>query len=114
MSLTCHCSNEYDFYYMRPKNFTTLRTRKRKRCSSCKTLICRGTTVLIFNTWREPKTDIEERIYRGEVPMARKYMCEKCGDQFMNLSELGFCIDPTENMFELLQDYQEIYGRQSK
>jgi hypothetical protein len=66
-----------------------------------------------FIRTREPKDEIELRIYGDgdTVDMPTLYMCEKCGDQFMNLDALGFSIDICENMFDLLKEYREIYGK---
>ncbi len=114
MSLSCTCPDDdgdFAWYYSSPEDFTKLETKKRKRCSSCKELINIGDTILKFVKWRYPKDDIEERIYGdgGEISMAPVFMCEKCGDQYMNLEALGFCINIEENMFELLKEYQEEY-----
>ena len=92
------CSTDADdcsWYCDFPKEFATLQTSRRKRCCSCKNLMDIGSTVLKFTTWREPKNDIEERIHGDEVPISPLFMCEACGDQYFNLSELGFGIDPS-------------------
>lgn len=113
--LTCSCPDIEDdmWSYIEPDDFTILSTVKRKRCKSCNKLINIGDTSLRFNRLRYPKNDIEERIYGegNEIDLAPYYMCEKCGDQYFNLSALGFCIDITEYMFNLLKEYREIYGR---
>jgi predicted RNA-binding Zn-ribbon protein involved in translation (DUF1610 family) len=117
MSLSCTYSEDGDanWYYTPPDDFTPFQKSKRKRCCSCKELIDIGALSLKFDCWRYPKDDIEDRIYGdgGEIPIADKFLCEKCGDQYMNLSELGFCIDPTENVMDLLQEYVENYGRKA-
>ena len=111
MGLSCSTDGDWSWYYTPPEDYTKLQSKKRKRCSSCKALIDIGAPVLEFEIWRDPKTDIEERISGSEVYMAPKYHCESCGDQFMNLSALGFCPDPSENMLDLLKQYHEEYGK---
>lgn len=117
MSLSCSTGDDGDFswYYTPPEDFTPFDRPKRKRCSSCKELISIGALTLKFSCHRPPKNEIEDRIYGedGEIPIADKFLCEGCGDQYFNLSELGFCIDPTENMIELLKEYVENYGRKA-
>lgn len=112
MPLSCHAfDEEAAWYFESPENFTAFAGEKRKRCGSCKELIEKGALCLSFFCYRDPKNDIEERINGDQVPIAPKYLCEKCGDQFMNLSALGFCVAPVENMFELLEEYRENYGK---
>jgi hypothetical protein len=115
MGLSCSCPDgDFDYYYEQPEDFTVLPTSKRKRCCSCKTLIDKNATVLQFNRFRYPKPDsIEERIEGEgcEIYIAPFWMCESCGDQYMNLTALKFCVDPTENMVELVKEYAEVYGK---
>lgn len=113
MSLSCSCEwNGEGWAYLEPDDFTTLKTSKRKRCSSCKQLINKESLVLKFERIRYPQTEIEEKIYGDdyEIAIAPYYMCEACGDQYFNLSALGFCMDIKENMFNLLKEYQEEYN----
>lgn len=111
MSLSCSCyDSDFAWYFDRPIDFTTLQTKKRKRCKSCNKLINVGSTCLRFTRYKYPETEIEERIHGGgsEISLASYYHCETCGEQYFNLSELGFCIDIEDNMFELLREYQEL------
>lgn len=107
--LFCEYDDEFaDWFYMSPADFSILDTSRRKRCCSCKTLIEKNAVVLKFKRFRYFRTEIEEKIYGdSEIGIAAWYMCEPCGDQYMNLSSLGFCIDLEENMFDLLKEYQE-------
>ena len=112
MSLSCDCgSDDFDWYYETLGDFTALNTRTRKRCCSCNDLIDKNATCLEFPRYRHPQDDIEERIHGddGEIPLATWHMCEPCGDQYMNLTALGFCVDlGQDNMFDLLKEYQEM------
>jgi len=113
MSLSCECYADYDWYYNRPDDYTTLQTNKRKRCSSCEKLIDLNSVCVQYSRWRNPNNDIEERICGDEVPLADKYLCEKCGDIFFSLIELGFCVEMGD-MNESLNEYHEKYNKSIK
>ena len=112
MSLSCSCPDDDDFawYYWEPEDFKPLETKKRKRCKSCNTLIDLKSLCLIFPRWRYPKSEIELKIYSEdrELPLGSYYMCETCGEHFMNLTAAGFCVDITESMGDLLEEYQDM------
>lgn len=110
MSLSCTCGDYRDDgqWYEVTEEYSPLKTSKRKRCCSCRGLMDVGAPVLSFFRWRNCRDDIEESIHGDEVPLAPFYMCESCGDQFMNLEALGYCIDITQNMFDLLAEYAEM------
>lgn len=114
--LSCSYDDDnYSWFFEIPSGFSTLQTSRRKRCCSCNNLINKNATVLPFNRYRQFQTEIEQRIYGdSEINIATFYMCEPCGDQYLNLSELGFCIDITENMFDLLKEYQDYIMEQSR
>lgn len=106
MGIACECSDDFDYYVDKPFA-TELKTSRRKRCTSCKVLIDIGEDCLSFPSWRRPRSDIEERIHGDEVPLANVYMCEKCGNIYESLSELGFCVDLDEPMKYALSEYHE-------
>lgn len=113
--LTCDSGGDGDYawYYMTPDDFTVFQGKKRRRCSSCNELIEIGALCLTFPRFRYPEEgSIEERIVGegNEILLAAMYQCEKCGDQTMNLTALGFCVSPDDNVFELLEEYAEEYG----
>jgi len=94
MTLSCSCEfDDLEWFYNSPTDYQTLDTVRRRRCYSCKNQIELGAITTKFESYRMPRTDIEERIYGddGEVPMASKYMCEECSDLFFSLTELGYC-----------------------
>jgi hypothetical protein len=101
---------------MPPDDYTTLKTRRRKRCCSCKTLIDVGAVCTEFNRYRHPAYDsIEEKIYGegGEVPLASYYHCEKCADIYFSLDELGYCISIDEDMRQLAKEYAEQHKKEA-
>lgn len=115
MGLSCSCLEDYDgegWTYYTPSDYTTLETKYRKRCCSCKKLIDKESVVAKFIRSRMPQDDIEERIHGDEVCISDWYMCEQCADIFFSLDELGFCIMlGEESMRELAKEYAENYGR---
>ncbi len=95
MSISCDCGyGDYEWYYNAPQDFSALETNRRQRCYSCRELIDLGSDVGKFSNWRNPRGDIEERIYGhgGEVGLADTYMCETCTGLFWAITELGFCV----------------------
>lgn len=90
--------------------FFPLATRRARRCCSCKNLIRVGEPCIEFK--RHVSTegdDIKERIHGDEMQIASWFHCEKCGEQYLNLEGLGYCIDISENMFALLDEYKELH-----
>jgi len=118
--LSCECDEDW---YPEPGDqgiskieYSTLQTSKRQRCWSCERLIEIGADVLVFSRYKVPYTDVEIKIYGddGEIDLANKYHCERCGDIYLSLEELGFCVYPEDNQFELLDDYHKHYSPQAQ
>lgn len=114
MSLTCNFDDgdgDYAWCYTQPDDFTTLTTKRSRKCCSCGGHIAVGEQVLRYYCNRPPANDIEMRIYGDDaeaVPLATKYMCESCGDLALNLKELGYCTPPDEDMRELVKEYAQL------
>lgn len=113
--LSCSCG-EWDgegVAWYSPQDFSTLQTKKRKRCQSCKQLIDIGSVCIEFERFCYPRTEVEERIcgQGTEISLASQYYCEWCGEMYFNFSELGFCISLGDDMRELLKEYKEEYLR---
>jgi hypothetical protein len=110
MPLSCDCG-DWDgdgIWLLVPEEFSVLDTKRRKRCKSCKRLINKGESVLEFERFHYAQDDIEERIW-GEgcdIPNASWYLCSHCGEIFLNLDDLKFCVNPDENMEDLLEEYR--------
>ena len=114
--LSCTCEEEYEnarWWYSLDTDidFIKLNTKRGRRCCSCNKLIKKGETCLPFERFRYAKEDsIEEKIHGDtEIQIATHYMCEDCGDQYLNLSQ-HYCIDITKNMFDLLEEHKELNG----
>jgi hypothetical protein len=118
MELSCTCPYEdygdAEWYYWEPEKFSVLKFFRSKRCVSCQELIPYGSLGLEFNRFRFPLNDIEDRIYGydAEIPLASWYMCESCGEIFLNLTAIGYCFQLCRNidMPGSLKQYQEISG----
>ena len=117
MGLSCEC--DFDWWegegwtFRYQEDFIQLKTKKRRRCCSCKKFIELKGTCLKFNRFRYPATKIEIKIAGKsmEVHLAPWYMCEECGGIFLSLSNLGFCIDiGAESMKEILKEYHAEYN----
>lgn len=115
MSLSCTCYENDDaaWYWWPPDDFSKFSKRKRKRCCSCKSLITLGADCLEFTRTRSPVSDIEERIH-GDGPeavsLASWYMCETCGEQYLNLTAYGYCVNIEDNMLDLLAEHRRLNG----
>lgn len=108
MSLSCYCGDPYDgdWWYYGPDSYKPLRTKRARRCCSCHDLIQVGALAVEFERARAPRGHIEERIYGDdEVEIAPKWMCERCGDLYFSLDELGFCISLGDDMRALVRQY---------
>ncbi len=113
--LNCSCGSEFgDDYgtwvYYPPCDFSKLKTKRRKRCKSCDKLINIEDDVLEFHRARTPYTEIEREISGDEISCASYYHCRSCGEIYLNLSDIGYCIDITKNMNDYLEGYHEITG----
>ena len=126
MSLSCSCDYDYDYdpgqwvyWFDNTLDFEPLDTTKRRRCCSCNKLIDIGSLCVKYGRARYPWNEIEARIHGvdwecfEEPPMsiADHYHCEKCGEIYLNLIDLGYeCLSPSEKMSEALKEYHEITG----
>lgn len=109
--LSCHCDWDFDSWYERvPDDFIKFNCNRRKRCISCKDLINIGADCIKFEMYCNPRSYVEEEIYGDMVPMANQYMCEKCGEIFLNLSALGYCLTIGHDIQEDLWDYWDLTG----
>jgi predicted RNA-binding Zn-ribbon protein involved in translation (DUF1610 family) len=104
--LSCECYTDDSNWWYELGEESPLKTKRARRCCSCRKPIKPGETALKFHRWRVPNSDIEERIHGDEVYMAPWFMCEECGNLFWSLSDLGFCINlGSESMRSLTREY---------
>ena len=114
MSLSCSCGEwNGDGWSWRCENdFTILKGARRKRCCSCKELINIGAECVELERLRYPITEVEERIYgeEGEINIASWYLCERCGEIYLNLDALGYCYNIGDDLREDLREYHQMTG----
>lgn len=110
MGLSCDCGDyDGDEWWWCPNAYSTLDTKRRRRCVSCDDLIAVGAIVAKFTRGRVPNSLIEERIHgEEEVPLAPWFMCERCADLYFSLSDLGYCVSPMDDMRDLVKEYAAI------
>lgn len=112
MSLSCSCEDPGDctWYYTVAEDFSVLKTKRARRCCSCKKKLMPGDDVVAFLRSRYPLTEVEEKIYGDDweaVPLATWYMCETCGGLYYSISDLGFCCDIEEDIAAQIREYRE-------
>ena len=112
--LSCSCP-EWDgdpdtWMFFFPDDFEKFNAKRRKRCKSCNDLINIGSDCIKFTRIRSPRSDIEERIYGDEIPMLSLVWCEKCAEIYFNLTEIGYCLTPTDSAREVIEEYWELTG----
>jgi len=112
--LTCECGDfdldDSNWGYYIPDDFTNLDYKRRKRCCSCDQFISIGAQCVEFGRVRAARSDIEERIHGDEVKLSSWFMCESCGEIFLNLEAIGYCINLSDDMREELREYWTLTG----
>jgi len=119
MSLSCSCYHELepgDIRWDWPSDYSTLQTKRTRKCVSCDDKIGIGDVVAQFLRYKVPEYQIEINIYGEDTehgpPRATHYHCERCADLMFSLLELGFdCISIYDDMRRLVKDYSELYGK---
>lgn len=105
MSLSCTCDTDnYEWLYYPPRDFSILQTKTRKKCRSCGKLIEIEADCLEFIR-EEYDSEIEE-----DLLLPTWYHCEECGGLYFALEDLGFCVQIDENMQDLVQEYNDDYA----
>ena len=88
MSLSCDCQG-FDttswFYHEYSEWFIPYPNKRRKGCANCKKLIAKDDDCIKFERARED-------MFGEWIHLAPKYLCERCGEIFLTLSNLGYCL----------------------
>jgi len=119
MSLSCECdTDDCAWYFIGPEDaaenggYAPLATKRSRKCCSCKARIAVGDLSVRFTRFKYAEWGtVEANIYGegGEVPLAEWYMCERCGDLYLSITELGYCIDlGRDDMREIVKEYAEM------
>ncbi len=103
MGLSCSCTDDSGWYHIPPDDFSTLKTKTRKRCKSCKRLINIGDCCGEFETLTYDE-------YGDEKSTPTLYFCEECTGLYFSLEDLGFCLEIGGSMRDLVQEYADEYG----
>jgi len=109
--LSCGCDFEGDldlpFYYI-PNDFQTCKSFKKVRCVSCKKPLKRFDLSVKFSWFLLKGADYDDDYKINGVD----YMCEDCGEKYLNLTALDFCIQvgPGISMDDYMAEYHEITG----
>jgi hypothetical protein len=109
MPLSCSCGEDdgEGIYWYEDEDFAPLDAKRAQRCSSCKSLVKIGEECLTFKRFRFARDDVEIKIYGEdtEIDLAPHHHCAKCGEQYLNLTALGYCVSIDEDVFEVLSQY---------
>jgi len=112
MTLSCGCnfnSADFDWWWEDHSDLRPVKFGRRHRCCSCEELINIGTENIEFYRYRQPKDDIEERIYCDAVALASYFMCEECSGLYLALTELGYtCLYISSPMKDYVAEYNEM------
>lgn len=115
--LTCRCpdnTEDCEWFWYDPNDFTLFFGNRRKRCCSCKkVMIAAGDECLEFQRFKHPEPGSIEANIKGEdaeIPIASYWMCESCGEIYLNLLTIGYCMDIREPMRDYLKEYHEMTG----
>ncbi len=108
-----YCDSGFDdrdsgWYYYHAHGFNNYQKKRRTRCCSCKKVISQDDVIVCFSRYRDALTDVEEKIMGQEIRLADYYLCEKCGEIYFNLEDLGYAIDITASMADYMAEYLEI------
>ncbi len=103
------------FLWNTPEDFSKLNTKRRRRCCSCEDLINIGADCLEFERVRQPNY-VETNIYGedAEINIASWWMCGECGEIYLNLQNIGYCLDIQTPMMQYMEEYHEITGFKTK
>lgn len=109
--LSCGCGYEGDidlpFYYI-PTDFSIFKSFKKTECVSCSKKLKRFDLSVKF-TWFVLKQYEYDEVYKLN---GINYMCEECGEKYLNLTALDFCIEigPGVSMDDYMEEYHDMTG----
>lgn len=115
MSLSCSCGDwdgdygSWAWYPPENKDFAPFDQKRRRRCENCNELINIGAPCIEFPRIRAPYNYIEYKIKGDEIPFSPCYLCEKCGEIWLNLDALGYCVEPWD-LEHTLAEYHKKTG----
>jgi len=105
--LSCYCDcDDSEWYYIPASDFKPFPVGRRKRCCSCKDLI----NIL------EPCIELFrfENLSGDDGEIESWFLCENCGEIYLNLDAIGYCYYAGDDLRENLRDYWEETGFEPK
>jgi len=98
MSISCSCDVDREdaaWFWIKDDACTQLKTKRSRKCCSCKTKLNPGDMALIIERWRRPDSEVEDRIYGedGEIKLADWHSCPYCASIANIVSKHGACYD---------------------
>lgn len=112
MPLSCMYDDDFDYFVSHDDDFSQMHLRS--VCQSCGKEIMPGDCALKFECYRpaDPESDNPDDIKACKegfkVYLPDEYLCERCGEIYLTLHELGYCLCLGENMEGLLEEYQKM------
>ena len=112
MGISCTCDiDDAAWYYEVNDHPIILDTRRSRKCVSCRARIAVGNTAYRISRYRPPRSDIEDRIYGDEVPMADWFFCPSCHAIYQSLDKVNVCVDlGQDDLREALQEFNQLYA----
>ncbi len=90
--------NDYNWWWEDSFSFKPLPTVNSRKCTSCGDKIKPKSLVIEFPIFRGPLSDVDERIHGERVYLASRFMCERCGKQYIKLNKAGVYPDITKSL----------------
>lgn len=101
MTLSCDCSDDYDFYYEveEEERFCTVPS----TCYGCGSVINFGEEYTLMWRWEYDEDGDES----NEAPLGK--LCETCSGLYFSLLEPGYCLAAKPGFIkEAMDDYREL------
>lgn len=104
-----------EWHYDQPECFIKFNRIKRTRCCSCGKLIEHQEECLEFKRMKYTDDDsIKQNIIGDIKDLASWYMCEKCGEIYLNLTDAGYFIQLQVEKYndyvkQAMEEYREMY-----
>ena len=80
MSLSCSCNDDdCAWYYYTPNDFSTLATKRSRKCCSCGSKITPGDECVTFSRYKSPESEVrmqERKCFGRRIPFGIQYTAE--------------------------------------
>ena len=113
--MSLECSNAYEgedfaWWWVWGCVLKPLETKRSRKCCSCGCVVRQDELTCKVSRHRDSNSEIEDRIYGDNVPMAPWYVCEKCFDLGESLYELrfSFSLGDRQSIKDQIADYRKL------